>query len=69
MHKIKEHEAYLVLLNIIPKHFNIILVKGYQDDFKKSEDLTIIEQLNIAADVIATSKENHFLKFPLLLLL
>ena len=52
----KEHEAYLVLLNIIPKHFNIIHTKGHQDYFKKSEDLIIPEQIHITADLIATSK-------------
>ena len=55
-HKIKEHEAYLALLNIIPNHFNISHVKEHQDDLKIPDELEILEQLNIAADIIATSK-------------
>ena len=43
MHKIKEHVAYLALLNVIPKHFNILLVKCHQDHFKKYEDIAIPE--------------------------
>ena len=58
IHKLKGHEAYLVLLNILPKNFHLIHVKGHQDDFKTTAELTISERLNIETDIIATSKTN-----------
>ena len=61
IHKIKEYEAYLALLNIPSKYFSITHVKGYQDDFKTPEKLTIPQRLNIDAYIIATSK----VKLPL----
>ena len=47
IHKIIEHEAYLALLNILLKYFNIIHVKDRQDDFKTPEDITIPERLKL----------------------
>ena len=34
IHKLKEHEVYLALLKIIPKHFTLSRVKGRQDYLK-----------------------------------
>ena len=64
-HKIKEHEDYFELLNILPKYFSIIYVKGHQDDSKTPEDLTIPERLNIEADIIAISKTKNPLNISL----
>ena len=58
IHKLKVHKAYLALLNILPKNFHLTHVKGHQDDFKTTAELTIPEGLNIETDIIATSKTN-----------
>ena len=46
IHKLKEHEAYLALLKIIPKHFTLSHVKGHQDYLKTWNELAIPERLN-----------------------
>ena len=42
-------------MSILPINFAIKHIKGRQDDFKLSKDLTIEEYLNIDADKIATT--------------
>ena len=66
MYKIKKYEACLVLLDIIPNYFNITHVKCRQDDINSPTDFTILERLNIYADIIATSKAKSHLNisFP-----
>ena len=54
MHKTKEYESYLPVLEMIPKYFTISHVKVYQDDEIGSADLTILERMNIEIDKIAT---------------
>ena len=63
--KIKEHEAYLALLDIPLKHLHLTQVKEHQDDFKNTAELTTPEQLNIEDDIIATSKVKPPLNIPL----
>ena len=53
--KIKESEAYLAILSILPVNFVINRIKGHQADVKPRKDLTIAEQLNVDADKIATT--------------
>ena len=65
IHKLKEHEVYLALLQTIPKHFTLSHVKGHQHNFKTWDELTIPERLNKRADIIATSKANPPLNIPL----
>ena len=65
MHKVKEHEAYLVLFDVIRKNFTILHVIVYQDDLKYYVNLIIPERLNIEADKITTSKVNPPLNTPL----
>ena len=64
IHKFKEHEAYLVLLNILSKLIHLTHVKGHQEDFKTTVDLTIPERLNIETNIIATSNTKHPLNIP-----
>ena len=54
LHKIKESEAYLTILSILPVNFAFNRIKGYQDDVKTKKDLTIADQLNLDAVKIAT---------------
>ena len=65
IHKLKEHEACLALLNILPKYFNLTHVKGHQDDFKTTYELPIPERLNIETNIITTSKAKPPLNVPL----
>ena len=65
IHKIKEHEAYLALLPLIPKHFHLYHVKGHQGDTKSWDDLAIPERLNIQADLIAMKQAKPPLNIPL----
>ena len=53
--KIKESEAYLAFLSILPVNFVINHIKEHQDDVKPSKDLTIAKQLNVDADEIVTT--------------
>ena len=53
IHKIKESKAYLASLFILPFNFAINHIKGYEYDITPSNDLTIVEQLNVDADNIA----------------
>ena len=55
IHKIKEYEAYFVILSTLSVNFAINHMKGHQDNFKLRKDLTIEEQLNINSDKIATT--------------
>ena len=55
IHKIKESEAYLVIISCLLPNFVITHIKGHQDDTKPYQDLTIAEQLNVDADTIAIS--------------
>ena len=55
IHKIKEYVAYHAILSILPVNFAVNYIKGHQDDFKLSKDLTIEEQLNIDTEKIATT--------------
>ena len=66
MHEIKEHEAYIALLAIIPKHITISHAKGRQHDIKTYKDLTIPERMNIEEDIIAIIKANPLLNISLL---
>ena len=60
MNKLKEHEAHLALLKIIPKHFTLSHVKGHQDALKTLDELTIPERLNYRADIFSQRvKPNH----------
>ena len=54
MHKTKEYESYLPVLEMIPKCFTISHVKVYQDDEIGSVYLTVLERMNIEIDKIAT---------------
>ena len=55
VHKIKESKAYLAILSCFPTNFVITHIKGYQDEQKSHQCLTIAEKLNVDADTIATS--------------
>ena len=58
INKLKEHEAYLALLTMIPANFHLYLVKGHQDESKKWEDITTPERLNVKADLITTKTQD-----------
>ena len=55
IHKIKESEAYLAILSCLPTNFVITNIKGHQDEQKLYHDSTIVKNLNVGADAIATS--------------
>ena len=65
IHKLKEHEVYFELLNILPKQSHLTYVKEHQDNFKTTAELAILERLNIEADIIETIKDKHPLNIPL----
>ena len=54
MHKVKEHEAYLPLLDIIPNNFTISHITRHQDHLTNYKDLIIPERLKIETDKITT---------------
>ena len=55
IYKIKESQAYLVILSCLPANFVINHIKGHQDEIKPYQDLSIAEKLNVDVDTIATT--------------
>ena len=66
MHKVKEHDAYLPLLDIIPKNFTISHITRHQEYLNNYKDLIIPERLKIEADKITTYQANPPINAPLL---
>ena len=50
-----EQEAYWILLQITLPNFNVLHLRGYQDEDKQFEELDIPVKLNINADNLATT--------------
>ena len=63
--ELKEHEAYLALLTMIPANFHLYHVKGRQDESKNWENLTTPERLNVKTDLIATKHAKPPLNIPI----
>ena len=64
-----EQEAYRIILQIQNPQFQIIHVRGHQDDVKTIEELDIPAKLNIKADIAETTKSRtpintHLLSAP-----
>ena len=69
MFKKTEQETYRIILQIQTPQFQIIHVRGHQDDDKTFEELEILAQFNIKADIVATTKattpiNTHLLSAP-----
>ena len=64
-----EQEAYRIILQIQNPQFQILHVRGHQDEVKTIEELDIPAELNIEADIDATTKartpiNTHLLSAP-----
>ena len=64
-----EQEAYRIILQIQNPQFQIIHVRGHQDDVKTIEELDLPAKLNIEAGIAATTKartpiNTHLLSAP-----
>ena len=64
-----EQEAYRIILQIQTPEFQIIYVRGHQDDEKTIEELDTPAKLNIEIDIVATTKtikpiNTHLLSAP-----
>ena len=64
-----EQEVYRIILQIQNPHFQLLHVRGHQDEVKTIEELDIPAKLNIEADIEATTKartsiNTHLLSAP-----